>query len=294
MDSIKLLSPAKINLYLEILSRLPSGYHTLRTIMQPISIYDELSIELSDDTSLSIESSGLSVPVDESNLARVAANLYRNKARIDRGVKIKLNKKIPMGSGLGGGSSNAACVLVGLNKLTNKLDEDALFELSSTIGADVAFFIRSHTALAEGIGEKITLIREFPNLHYVVLCPRLNVSTKDIYDAWDTDHATCNRTIDPPPELNKTIEGFSRDTGKLPLRNDLETPAITKYPEIESFKNILTSLGAANILMTGSGSAVYAVFRDENEARELYDYLRTSPTFDVFYAHSIKGWHIVV
>jgi 4-diphosphocytidyl-2-C-methyl-D-erythritol kinase len=293
MSSITLLSPAKVNLTLEVLGRRPDGYHEIRSLLQPVDLFDELTIETTGDGGIKISSSGIEIPQGEDNLAWKAAHMFLNESGFDTGLAISIKKKIPPGSGLGGGSGNAAAVLMGLNRLTGALTEDALFGMAPRLGADVAFFLRSVTSLTEGIGERITVIKDFPLLYYVILCPNLHVSTADVYAKWDE----LNKEIpedEPCSDIFEIVERFKGETGDFPLRNDLEAPAFELHPEIKAFRQILLSHSVKNVLMTGSGSAVYAVFRDEFDAYEMYEYLKTSPTFRVFFATGIRGWHRLI
>ncbi len=293
MSSITLLSPAKVNLTLEVLGRRPDGYHEIRSLLQPVDLFDELTIETTGGDGIKISSSGIEIPQGEDNLAWKAAHMFLSESGIDTGLAISIKKKIPPGSGLGGGSGNAAAVLMGLNRLTGALTEEALFGMAPRLGADVAFFLRSVTSLTEGIGERITVIKDFPLLYYVILCPSLHVSTADVYAKWDE----LNKEIPEDKsgsDIYEIIERFKGETGDFPLRNDLEAPAFELHPEIKAFRQILSSSGVKNVLMTGSGSAVYAVFRDEFDAYEMYEYLKTSPTFRVFFATGIRGWHRLI
>ncbi len=293
MGSITLLSPAKVNLTLEVLGKRPDGYHEIRSLIQPVDLFDEVMIEMTEAEGIQIGSSGIEIPQGEDNLAWKAADLFLRESRLETGLAITIKKKIPPGSGLGGGSGNAAAVLMGLNRLTDALTEETLFGIAPRLGADVAFFLRSVASVTEGIGERITVIKDFPLLYYVILCPNLHVSTADVYAKWDE----LNKGIPlekPSPDIFEIVERFKRQTGDFPLRNDLEAPAFELYPEIRAFRQILSSLDVKNVLMTGSGSAVYAAFRDEFEAYEIHEYLKTSPTFKVFFAAGIKGWHRLI
>jgi len=165
MSSITLLSPAKINLTLEVLGVRTDGYHEIRSIIQPIDLFDEVSIDVEEGEGIEIESSGVSIPTGKDNLAWRAAELFLQKSGINHKINIFVKKRIPLGAGLGGGSSNAAAVLTGLNRITNALSEDDLYKIAPKIGADVPFFIRSLTASMEGIGEKLSIIKKFPIFH---------------------------------------------------------------------------------------------------------------------------------
>ncbi len=295
MNSIKLLSPAKVNLTLRVLGQRPDGYHEISTIMQPVDLFDEISIETGGNEGIEIDSSGIEIPAGKDNLAWKAADMFLQECGINTGVKIFIRKNIPAGAGLGGGSSNAAAVLTGLNKISSALTEEKLLSIAPRLGADVPFFIRSVTALAEGIGEKITVLKDFPLFSYVILCPPLHVSTGDVYMKWDEMHKTgAEEDLPGRGGIADEIERFKQEKGELPLSNDLEIPAMELHPEIKAFKEILASLGAKDILMTGSGSAVFAAFRNEREALAIYEYLKTSPTFRVFFAKGIRGWHRII
>jgi len=226
---------------------------------------------------------------------RQYAELFLQKSSVNLKTKIFIKKRIPLGAGFGGGSSNAAAVLIGLNRITNALSEDDLINIAPKIGADVPFFIRSLAAIMEGIGGEISILKEFPTFHYVILCPNLHISTEEVYKKWDELNSTDQNIIHPSQNnLEELIKNFIDKNLDLPLRNDLEEPAILLHPEIASYKKILSSLDIKSVLMTGSGSAVCAVFRSEDEAFELYDYLKTSQTFQVFLATGIKGWHRLI
>ena len=291
MNSVTLLSPAKINLTLEILGVRADRYHEIRSILQPIDLFDEVSIEVQEGEGIELDSSGITIALGKENLACRAAELFLEKSGLKLKIKIFIKKQIPLGAGLGGGSSNAAAILIGLNRITKALAERELLTIAPKIGADVPFFIRSQTAIMEGVGEKITGLRDFPTFHYVILCPNIHTSTELVYKKWDELNST-NRSKNEPMEEN--IKQFSNRNFDPPLQNDLEKAAMSLHPEIKSYKQILTSLGLKSALMTGSGSAVYAAFRFQEEAYEIYEYLNTSPTFKVFLASGIKGWHRLI
>jgi 4-diphosphocytidyl-2-C-methyl-D-erythritol kinase len=291
MSSVKLLSPAKINLTLEILGTRADGYHELRSIIQPIDLFDEVMVSAQEGRGIELDSRGIPIPSDKENLAWKAAELFLQKCGQELKVEIYIKKRIPLGAGLGGGSSNAASVIIGLNRLTDAFSEQELLKLALNIGADVPFFIRSQTAIIEGIGEKISPLRNFPLFFYVILFPNINTSTEMVYKKWDELNTT-DRVNDE--SIDEQIRKFANRSEALPLINDLEHPAIALHPEIKAYKQILTSLGLESVLMTGSGSAVYAAFRSQEEAYEIFEYLNTSPTFQVFLASGIKGWHRLI
>ncbi|MGB3363689.1 MAG: 4-(cytidine 5'-diphospho)-2-C-methyl-D-erythritol kinase [Thermodesulfobacteriota bacterium] len=295
MSSVTLLSPAKINLTLEILGVRHDRYHEIRSIIQPIDLFDEVSIEVQEGEGIALDTSGITIPLGKDNLAHRAAELFLEKSSLKLRIKIYIKKRIPLGAGLGGGSSNAASVLIGLNRITKTLSEDELLKIAAKIGADVSFFIRSHSSTMEGVGEKLIGLRDFPTFHYVILCPNVHSSTEEVYKKWDElNPEDSNKNYSSQSEFEELIKKFRDNKILPPLQNDLEEAAFSLHPEIRSFKEILTSLGLQSVLMTGSGSAVFALFRNKEEADEIYEYLKTSPTFKVFLASGIKGWHRLI
>ncbi len=285
MNTITLLSPAKVNLTLEVLGKRADGYHEITSIMQPVDLFDEIKIDVLDGSGIAIETKGPEIPTGNRNLAWKAADIFIKQSGLRARVNIFVKKSIPVGAGLGGGSSNAASILVGLNKMTEKLSQRDLMNLSPTIGADVTFFIGCRSALAEGIGEKVTMIKDLPLFNYILINPGFEVSTLDIYRHWDKLQTGAKQ----PGNAEKTVALLSK--GKFPLRNDLERPAIDLYPEINTLKELLLSLGAEAVSMTGSGPTVFAPFKEEKEGLDIYNYLKTSTKHKVFYVKGISGWH---
>jgi 4-diphosphocytidyl-2-C-methyl-D-erythritol kinase len=286
MNSITLLSPAKINLTLEVLQKRPDGYHEIRSIVQPVNLFDEVKIKIENGEGIGIESTGLEIPGGKENLMWKAAEIFLKEGGLNFGVRISIRKRIPIGAGLGGGSGNAAAVLVGLNRITKKFSGDELIKISSKIGADVALFINCRGAEIRGIGEKITLIRDFPFFYYVLLNPGFEVSTKRIYEFWDEAVEEDSLKRD---DMENAVSHFRK--GRLTLRNDLEKAAMALYPEIGALKERLLGMEVEAVSMTGSGPTVFGIFIDEKEAKRVYDYLRDSGAFKVFFVQGISGWH---
>ena len=285
MRSITLLSPAKVNLTLEVLSKRPDGYHEIRSIIQPVSLFDEVKVVLEEGEGIEIESAGLKMPLGENNLVWKAADIFTKECGLRLKVRISINKKIPLGAGLGGGSGNVAAVLVGMNRLTKKLREEELLRLSPKIGADVAFFIRCRSSIAQGVGEKITWISNFPLFHYVLVNPGFEVSTKRVYELWDeADGKTLKQD-----DLEHTISLFRKK--QFPLRNDLENTTSLIYSEVKGLKERMVSMGAEAVSMTGSGPTIFAVFEDEKKAKRVYDFMKDSKVYKVFLVQGISGWH---
>lgn len=294
MNSIILLSPAKINLIFEILGTRKDGYHEIRSLVQPIDLFDEVKIDLNEGTGISLHTSGIELTEAEDNIAWRAANEFLKKSGLRRSVTVSINKKIPIGAGLGGGSSNAAAVLVGLNKLTESLKHEELMEICPGLGADVAVFMRCTTSYTEGIGEQVTPIQDFPLLNYIVIYPRFRVSTEKVFKKWDTLKQENKRASLLDENKYRLFTGFQTAENQFPLYNALEQATFELYPRVKHYKNLLRSCGAESVLMTGSGSAVYAVFKQEESATEIYDYLESAGDFDVFKAKGIHGWHRLV
>ncbi|MGB7292784.1 MAG: 4-(cytidine 5'-diphospho)-2-C-methyl-D-erythritol kinase, partial [Thermodesulfobacteriota bacterium] len=276
MNTITLLSPAKVNLTLEVLGNRADGYHEIRSIMQPVDLFDEVKIDVLDGNGIAIETEGRKIPTENRNLAWKAADIFIKESGLRAKVKIFIKKAIPVGAGLGGGSSNAASVLVGLNKISHKLSQHELNYLSPKIGSDVAFFINCRSAVAEGIGEKITTIKDLPLFNYILINPGFEVSTRDTYRQWDKFQPGAKK----PDNIGETITCFRK--GEFPLRNDLEQAAIDLYPEIKALKELLFNLGIEAASMTGSGPTVFAVFKEEKQTLDMYNYLKASTKYKVF------------
>ncbi|MER3445375.1 MAG: 4-(cytidine 5'-diphospho)-2-C-methyl-D-erythritol kinase [Candidatus Dadabacteria bacterium] len=285
MNSITLLSPAKINLTLEVLGKRPDGYHEIRSIVQPVNLFDEVKIDIENGEGIEIKSTGLEIPIGKENLAWKAADVFLKESGLNLNVEISIKKRIPLGAGLGGGSGNAAAVLVGMNRITKRFGENELIQFAPKIGADVALFINCRSALIEGIGEKVTLIRDFPFFYYVLLNPGFETSTKRIYELWDE----IAKEDSIRTSIEDTISLFK--DGRFPLRNDLEKPAMHLYREIRSLKDRLVGMGVEAVSMTGSGSTVFGVFGDGGVAKKIYDYMKDSGMFRTFLAQGISGWH---
>ena len=290
MNPITLLSPAKVNLTFEIYEKRPDGYHEIKSIIQPVNLFDHVKIEIDEGDGVLLNSRGIKIPNDESNLAYKAALLYLETTEIRKKINISIEKAIPVGGGLGGGSSNAAAVLVGLNRLLNALDESELIEISPRLGADVAFFIKCNSAFVEGIGEKITTLTDFPLFHYVVIYPKFEISTKEVYETWDTlenEHKSEKSEL----EFDGLNQLFLNTEEEPPVFSDLEKPAFKLYPVLKTYKELMHALEAKSVLISGSGSCLFSVFREEKPAAELYGYLVSNNEIDTFLLKGISGWH---
>lgn len=263
---ITLKSPAKINWFLYVTGKRDDGYHNLFSLMQKISLFDTLSFEASDEEDIHIISN-IDIPL-KNNLIYRAAIALKAYTGYHRGAMITLYKEIPLEAGLGGGSSNAATTLLGLNKLWNlKLTEKELLELASDIGSDVPFFILKGPAYVKGKGERI-IHAEFTgnhNLFILIVKPPYCVSTSKAYNKL-TSYSKIKNNL-----LKQTEDAFIKKRyALLPeiLRNDLEEPVFRLYPELKEIKNKLLNYGALGALLSGSGSSLFGVFKKRNEAEK--------------------------
>jgi 4-diphosphocytidyl-2-C-methyl-D-erythritol kinase len=263
---VKIRAPAKINLTLRVVGKRADGYHLLDTIMLPVSLYDELEIRKvrGNAARIQVTCDHPSVPTDETNLVYRAAELLLAKARRREPITIHIRKRIPIGAGLGGGSTDAAATLVGLNRLLNlHYTARQLERIGLKIGADVPFFVRGRPARARGIGERLRTIRHVPRFWLLILYPRIPVST-----AWVYRNLRLKLT---KPSVNTSIASSLKSFEKLGglLINDLEAVTIKHYPRIGKMKVKLARAGAAVALMSGSGSSVFGIFRSKKMALDV-------------------------
>ena len=282
-------APAKINLHLRVLGRRKDGYHSIDTIMAPVSLYDELRIIKSREMGIHknarirVTCDHPLVPAGEKNLAYRAASLLMKASRIAHPIRIHIRKHIPIGAGLGGGSSDAAATLVGLNRLFHLgYTDKKLEELARAVGADVPFFVRGIPARARGVGERLTSLPGFPKIWLVIMYPEISVSTSWVYNSWQ-------------PSLTKPIVNTSimcplqglDDLRKL-LVNDLESVTVSRYPRIGSLKEKLIQHGAVGALMTGSGSSVFGLFDSRRKALGAFHQLRKEEGCQSFLVHVLN------
>jgi len=269
MGSISVLSPAKINILLKVLGKRADGYHELYTLMEPISLFDKISIEANEGDSISIECAHSEVPSDNSNLAGRAAELFLEKTGLTKALTIKIDKSIPVGAGLGGGSSNAASVLMALNEMLNTgLPDDELKKMGAEIGSDVPFFILKGPAVATGRGEVLRRV-SLPGLFYILINPGFSVSTKWVYGNLDLTNNPENNILSYSDRLFESLTAIVDN-----LTNDLEAVTLTKFPEISGLKRLLMNSGATGALMSGSGPTVFGLFTEEKRAIEAFKFLR--------------------
>jgi 4-diphosphocytidyl-2-C-methyl-D-erythritol kinase len=271
-------APAKINLYLRIIHRRPDGYHDLETVMQKLELCDQLELRPAvSGVHLSCPDSSL--PCNESNLVYRAALLYLEKARIANGVDIVLHKKIPVAAGLGGGSSDAAAILFGLNRLFGSgLAESDLLHLASRLGADVPFFVAAmDAARATGIGDQLHSAPSLKGCRVLLVNPGFPVSTKWVYE--NLALTTSGNPYILGREQNYLNYGdFLASCEPLAVRNDLESVTIGRFPQLQNIKEELLESGADIALMSGSGPTIFGLFREEMLAVDCYDrFMRRYP-----------------
>lgn len=259
-------APAKVNLYLDILGKRPDGYHEIRTVMQTVDLCDRIRIE-ERKRGISFKCAG-DAPSGPENLARRAADLFLRTAGIRGGVRIELTKQIPPQRGLGGGSSDAASVLAGLNRLfKTDLPDRVLMGMAAQLGSDVPFFLRGGTALCEGRGERVKPIRTDARLCFVLLLPEFGISTGRVYQA------LTKKDLTPPNAgdriLLKAVRRGDSETVALGLYNRLERPAFRLCPALRLLKQEMAALGFMGVLMSGSGSAILGIAPDRATATSL-------------------------
>lgn len=278
---MKLRAYAKVNLGLDVLGRKENGYHDVRMIMQTIQMYDLLEIERSKTSGIHLSTNLNYIPVNENNLVYKAAKLLMEQYGIQEGLDIRLNKFIPVAAGMAGGSSDAAAALVGVNKLFQLgLTRQQLMDLGVRIGADVPYCVMRGTALAEGIGEKLTALPPMPQCYILIGKPGISVSTKYVYTHLHIGPETCHPDIDGMIQALKDgdLYGITDRMG-----NVLESVTIPAHPVIEMIKDHMKEHGAVNAMMSGSGPTVFGVFDDKEKAeyacRKLKESLLTKQTF---------------
>ena len=272
MESIRLKARAKINLGLDVLGKREDGYHEVRMIMQTIGIYDRIIINKIPEDEILIVSNLSFLPVNENNLIYKAAKLLKDKYNFAGGVEVNLNKFIPVAAGMAGGSTDAASTLFGINKLFDLgLSTKTMMELGVGIGADVPYCVMRGTALAEGIGEKLTRLKSVPHMWIVIAKPSINVSTKLVYENLDMGGVSTHPDIDG---IISAINEQNIEQIALRMGNVLETVTIPLYPVIQDIKNDMITHGAYNAMMSGSGPTVFGIFPDEQTALNCQVYLK--------------------
>ena len=265
MEKMELRALGKINLGLDVLGRRENGYHDVRMVMQTVYLYDLITLKKKEEPGIELTTNLSFLPVNENNLAYRAAKLLMDEFGLPGGLLIRLEKHIPVAAGMAGGSSNAAAVLYGMNRLFSLgLTEKELMERGVTLGADVPYCILRGTVLAEGIGEILTPLPPMPRCQILLAKPPVNVSTRMVYEKLDA----CQ--IVNHPDIDGLIRGLQdQDLGKVAssMGNVLEEVTIGEYPVIDEIKRIMRESGALNAMMSGSGPTVFGIYRERAKAR---------------------------
>ncbi|MGA9406024.1 MAG: 4-(cytidine 5'-diphospho)-2-C-methyl-D-erythritol kinase [Bacteroidota bacterium] len=260
---------AKINLGLRVLRKREDGFHDIETIFHRINVFDELALEPSDAV-ISISCDNQRIPTDENNLCWKAVELLRSEIGTTRGASVHIKKKIPIGAGLGGGSSDAATVLIALPSLWNiSIDAATLADIALNIGSDVPFFLHNKSAYAVGRGERLSFVKLSLPYFVLVVTPGIHIST-----AWAYGELSKHRA--PSAERNTLYDGATCTVAGISslMENDFEAVVFRAHPEIARLKQELLSHGAAFALLSGSGSSVFGLFKDETNARQAEKFFR--------------------
>ena len=278
MDKMQLKALAKINLGLDVLRRREDGYHEVRMIMQTVRIFDRIQLVKQERSGIRVRTNLYYLPANENNLVYKAANLLFEEFGLDGGLSIDLKKYIPVAAGMAGGSSDAAAVLYGMNRMYGLgLSQEELMKRGVKIGADVPYCLMRGTALAEGIGEVLSPLTPMPPCNILVAKPGISVSTKFVYENLHANELK----EEQHPDIDGILEALRRQDLKgmaecMRNGNVLETVTVPAHPVIQKIKDTMESQGALAALMSGSGPTVFGIFEDRNKARRAMALLRKS------------------
>lgn len=263
-EELSLRAYGKINLGLDVIRKRPDGYHEVKMVMQTVSLYDSLRLKKKEEPGIEVRTNLPFLPTGPDNLVYRAAELLLKEFGIGEGLFIDLYKKIPVAAGMAGGSSDAAAVLVGVNKMFRLgLSKEELMERGVKLGADIPYCIMRGTALAEGIGEKLSKLPPMPECHILLAKPPVSVSTKFVYGNLKADSLTWHPDIDGMIDAlyQRRLDGLVSRMG-----NVLETVTIPAYPQVQKLKDIMMDNGARMALMSGSGPTVFGIFEEKETA----------------------------
>lgn len=288
-DTLALRALAKINLGLDVLGRRENGYHDVRMIMQTIYLYDNVTLEKTEEEGISLTTNLFYLPENKNNIAYQAADMLMREFPLPGGIRIHLDKHIPVSAGLAGGSSNAAAVLVGMNIMYDLgLSQKDLMERGVALGADVPYCVMRGTVLAEGIGEILTPVDPLPKCHILIAKPGISVSTKAVYEKLDSGE------IKAHPDIDAIIDGLrAQDIRKVAasMGNVLEQVTVEAYPVIEAIKDAMKEQGALNAMMSGSGPTVFGIFETKADAKRAREaILRRKLARQVYVANVHNTW----
>ncbi len=274
METIRLKAKAKINLTLDVVGKMDNGYHDLRMIMQTINLHDTLQITKTKLQKIQVKTNLKWLPDDDKNIAYKAAELFLQERQIKSGVYIDILKRIPVSAGLAGGSSDAAAVLVGLNKLFGtRLSKRQLMLMGVKLGADVPFCILRGTVLAEGIGDILTPLKSLAHTNILIAKPPINVSTAMVYGNLSIPN------IKKHPQTDEVINAIQNNDNSFVFNNMynvLQEVTITKYPQIQQIKEEMISQGAVASMMSGSGPTVFGIFETKQQCLDAASYFKVN------------------
>ena len=280
---MKIKAYGQVNISLDVVGKREDGYHLLSMIMQNIDLYDEIEVE-KQECGIILECNKSYVPVDNRNLAYKAAEIFKERYDIVDGVKINIEKNIPVSAGLAGGSTDAAAVLKVMNKLFNvNATEEELMELGLKLGADIPYCIHGGTALCEGIGEIITPIKPFRDKIVVLVKPAFGVSTKEVYKNFNLEKV---KQHPKTAEIINAIENDDLNFVASNMKNLLENVTLRKHKILIKIKEEMNACGAINSMMSGSGPTVFAFFDDMLKAQKCFEKMKKKYS-DVFITRTI-------
>ncbi|NLZ81479.1 MAG: 4-(cytidine 5'-diphospho)-2-C-methyl-D-erythritol kinase [Clostridiales bacterium] len=285
MNFIKLKAYGKINLGLDVVRKREDGYHEVRMIMQTVNIFDRIEIKKTKSPDIKIKTNLYYLPTNEDNLVYKSAKLLMEEFDISQGIAIDLKKHIPVAAGMGGGSSDAAAVLYGVNRMFDLgLSIDDLMKRGVKLGADVPYCLLRGTVLAEGIGEKLTQLPPMPACSLIIAKPNMSLSTKAVYGKLNANE------LNSHPDIDGMVEAIRQNdlngvAGRL--ENVLETITIPDYPIIGELKDFMMKHKALNALMSGSGPTVFGLYDDEKAARKAYEILKKKKIVKQLYITSL-------
>ncbi len=287
MDRLELKALGKINLGLDVLGRRENGYHDVRMVMQTVYLYDRIIMKKSKTPGIRLETNLYYLPVNENNLAYQAAQMLMDEFHMEEGVSIQLDKHIPVAAGMAGGSSNAAAVLFGMNRMFSLgLSQKELMERGVKLGADVPYCIMRGTVLAEGIGEILTPLSPMPKCYVLIAKPAISVSTKMVYEKLDSHE------IEDHPDIDGILAGLKAgDLKKVAgsMGNVLERVTVDAYPVIDQIKKMMIKEGALNAMMSGSEPTVFGIFEEKATARKAADAIRDARLTKQVYVTNIHN-----
>ena len=282
---LELKAYGKINLGLDVVRRREDGYHEVRMIMQTVRVYDAIELNRTEEEGIRLSTNLYYLPDNENNLGYRAAKLLMDEFGIRDGVEIKMKKFIPVAAGMAGGSSDAAAAFVGVNRLFRLgLSEEELMKRAVQVGADVPYCVMRGTALAEGIGEKLTRLPGLPKCYVLVGKPGINVSTKLAYENLHLDQIQSHPDIDG---MISDIENQDLHSLTAKMQNVFEPGIISQYPVIQEIKDLMEANGALKAMMSGSGPTVFGIFDDRSKLREATEALRNSHLAKTVFATQI-------